>query len=57
MGGASSSRMAANKKKSVKVDKEKSLEVIENQEFIAMRPAEKVWPALTIKEDQLNRRS
>ena len=35
------------------VDEESSLTVIENQEFMAMRAAQKVWPAPTTTEDQL----
>ena len=35
------------------VDEEASLSVIENQEFMAMRAAQKVWPAPTTTEDQL----
>ena len=35
------------------VDEESSLSMIENQEFMAMRAAQKVWPAPTMIEDQL----
>jgi len=35
------------------VDEEASLFVIENQEFMAMRAAQKVWLAPTTTEDQL----
>ena len=35
------------------MDEESSLSMIENQEFMAMRAAQKVWPALTMTEDQL----
>ena len=35
------------------VDEESSLAVIENREFMAMRAAQKVWPAPTTTEDQL----
>ena len=35
------------------MDEESSLSVIENQEFLDMRAAQKVWPALTTTEDQL----
>ena len=35
------------------MDEEASLSVIENQEFMAMRAAQKVWPAPTTTEDQL----
>jgi hypothetical protein len=33
------------------VDEETSLFVIENREFVAMRAAEKLWPAPTMMED------
>ena len=36
------------------MDEESSLSVIENQEFMAMRAAQKVWPALTMTKDQLH---
>ena len=35
------------------VDEESSLSVIENQEFMAMRAAQKFWPAPTTTEAQL----
>ena len=35
------------------VDKETSLSVIENQEFMAMRAAQKIWLAPIMTEDQL----
>jgi len=35
------------------VDEESSLSVIENQEFVAMRAAQKAWPAPMMTEDQL----
>ena len=35
------------------VDEESSLSVIENQEFVAMRAAQKAWPAPMTTEDQL----
>ena len=35
------------------VDEESSLSLIENQEFVAMRAAQKVWLAPTTTEDQL----
>ena len=35
------------------MDEEASLSVIENQEFMAMRAAQKIWPAPTTTEDQL----
>ena len=36
------------------VDEESSLSVIKNQEFVAMRAAQKAWPAPTTTEDQLH---
>ena len=36
------------------MDEESSLSLIENQEFMAMRAAQKVWPAPTTTEDQLH---
>jgi hypothetical protein len=41
------------KLKEVLMDEEVSLSIIENQEFIAMGAAEKLWPVLTTTEDQL----
>ena len=35
------------------MDEESSLSVIENQEFVAMRAAQKAWPASMTTEDQL----
>ena len=35
------------------VDEEASLSMIENQEFMAMRAAQKIWMAPTTTEDQL----
>jgi hypothetical protein len=46
-------KKSSSKSKEVLVDKEASLSVIENREFIAMRAAEKLWPILTTTEDQL----
>ena len=46
-------KKAASKYQAAFVDEESSLSVIENQEFMAMRAAQKVWPALTTTEDQL----
>jgi hypothetical protein len=46
-------KKSANKSKEVLVDKETSLSFIENQEFITMRAAEKIWPVPTTTEDQL----
>jgi hypothetical protein len=46
-------KKSSSKLKEVLVDEEASLLVIENQEFVTMRAAEKLWPVLTISEDQL----
>jgi hypothetical protein len=43
----------SSKSKAVLVDEEEVLQVIENQEFIALRAAEKVWPASSTTKDQL----
>jgi hypothetical protein len=45
-------KKSASKLKEVLVDEEASLSFIENQEFIAMRVAEKLWPVSTTTEDQ-----
>jgi hypothetical protein len=44
-------KASSSKPKEVLVDKEEALKVIENQEFIAMRVAEKIWPSLATIED------
>ena len=36
------------------MDEESSLSLIENQEFVAMRAAQKVWPTPTTTEEQLH---
>ena len=46
-------KKATSKSQAAFVDEESSLSVIENQEFMAMRAAQKVWPAPTTTEDQL----
>ena len=46
-------KKSASKSQAAFVDKEASLSVIENQEFMAMRVAQKIWLALTMTEDQL----
>jgi hypothetical protein len=46
-------KASSSKSKEVLVDEEEALKVIENQEFIAMRVAEKIWPSPTTIEDQL----
>ncbi|XP_066342009.1 uncharacterized protein [Miscanthus floridulus] len=46
-------KKTASKSQATFVDEESSLSLIENQEFVAMRAAQKVWPAPTTSEDQL----
>ena len=46
-------KKAVSKSQSTFVDEESSLFVIENQEFVAMRAAQKAWPAPMMTEDQL----
>jgi hypothetical protein len=46
-------KKSSGKSKEVLVDEEASLSIIENQEFVITRAAEKLWPALTTTEDQL----
>ena len=46
-------KKATSKSQAAFVDEESSLSMIENQEFMAMRAAQKVWPAPTTAEDQL----
>jgi hypothetical protein len=46
-------KKSSSKSKEVLVDEEASLLIIENQEFVAMRAAEKLWLAPTTTEDQL----
>ena len=48
-------KKAANKSQAAFVDEKSSLSLIENQEFVAMRAAQKVWPAPTTTEDQLRK--
>jgi hypothetical protein len=46
-------KKSSSKSKEVWVDEEASLSVIENQELVAMRTVEKLWPVPTTMEDQL----
>jgi hypothetical protein len=46
-------KASSSKSKEVLVDEVEALKVIENQEFIAMRAMEKIWPSPTTTEDQL----
>jgi hypothetical protein len=47
-------KKSSSKSKEVLVDEEALLLFIENQEFVAMRAAEKLWPVPTTTEDQLH---
>ena len=47
-------KKAASKSQSTFMDEESSLSVIENQELVAMRAAQKSWPAPTTTEEQLH---
>jgi len=44
-------KKTASKSQATFVDEESSLSLIENLEFVAMRAAQKVWPAPTTSED------
>jgi len=46
-------KKAASKSQAAFVDEESSLSVIKHQEFMAIRAAQKVWPAPTMTKDQL----
>jgi hypothetical protein len=46
-------KKSSSKSKEVLVDEEASLSIIENQDFIAMRASEKVWPSPSTMKDQL----
>jgi hypothetical protein len=46
-------KKSSSKSKEVLVDKEASLLVIENQDFVAMRALEKIWPSPSTTEEQL----
>jgi hypothetical protein len=48
-------KKSSSKSMEVLVDEEASLSVIENQEFMAMRAAQKIWLAPTMTEDQLRK--
>jgi hypothetical protein len=48
-----SKKKSSSKSKEVLVDEEVSLSVIENQKFVTMRVAEKLWPVPTTMEDLL----
>jgi hypothetical protein len=44
---------SSSKLKEVLVDEEASLSNIENQDFVAKRALEKIWPSLSTTEEQL----
>ena len=46
-------KKAVSKSQAAFMDEESSLSMIENQEFMAMRAAQKVWPTPTTTKDQL----
>jgi hypothetical protein len=46
-------KKAMSKSQATFMDEESSLSMIENQEFVAMRAAEKAWPTPMTTEDQL----
>ena len=46
-------KKATSKSQATFVDEESSLSVIENQEFVSMRAAQKAWQAPMTTEDQL----
>jgi hypothetical protein len=46
-------KKSSSKSKEVLVDEEASLSIIENQEFITMRAAEKLWSIPTTTKDRL----
>jgi hypothetical protein len=46
-------KSTSSRSKEILVDKEVSLSVIENQDFVAMRVAKKIWPSPSMMEDQL----
>jgi hypothetical protein len=43
----------SSKSKEILVDEEVSLSVIKNQDFVAIRAAEKIWPSPSMTKDQL----
>ena len=48
-------KKSVSKSQATFVDEEASFSVIENQEFLAMRAAQKIWLVLTTTEDQLRK--
>jgi hypothetical protein len=46
-------KKSSSKSKKVLVDEEASLSIIENQDFVAMRALEKIWPSPSTMEEQL----
>jgi ATP phosphoribosyltransferase regulatory subunit HisZ len=46
-------KKSSSKSKEVLVDEEALLSIIENQDFVAIRALEKIWPSPSMTEDQL----
>jgi hypothetical protein len=46
-------KKSSSKSKEVLVDEEALLSIIENQDFVAIRASEKIWPSPSMTEDQL----
>jgi hypothetical protein len=46
-------KKSSSKSKEVLVDEEASLSIIENQDFVAMRASEKIWPSPSMMEEQM----
>jgi hypothetical protein len=46
-------KKSSSKSNEVLVDEKASLSIIENQDFVAMRASEKIWPSLSMIEEQL----
>jgi hypothetical protein len=46
-------KKSSSKSKEVLVDEEASLSIIKNQDFVAMRALEKIWPSLSMMKEQL----
>jgi hypothetical protein len=44
-------KLTSSKSKEILVNEEVSSSMIENQDFVAMRAAEKIWPSLSTTED------
>jgi hypothetical protein len=48
-------KLTSSKSKEILVDEKVSLSVIKNQDFVAMRVVEKIWPNPSMTEDQLQK--